>query len=34
MYSKLSTQAIVLKTDDVGERDVLVSLFTREVGFV
>ena len=34
MYSKLSTQAIVLKTDDVGEKDVLVSLFTREFGFV
>ncbi len=34
MYSKLSTQAIVLKTDDVGERDVLISLFTREFGFV
>ena len=34
MYSKLSTQAIVLKADDVGERDVLISLFTREFGFV
>jgi len=34
MYSKLSTQAIVLKVDDVGERDVLLSLFTREFGFV
>lgn len=34
MYSKLSTQAIVLKTDDSGERDVFVSLFTREFGFV
>jgi DNA repair protein RecO len=34
MYSKLSTQAIVLKTDDVGEKDILVSLFTREFGFV
>lgn len=34
MYSKLSTQAIVLKVDDVGERDVMLSLFTREFGFV
>jgi DNA repair protein RecO len=34
MYSKLSTQAIVLKADDVGERDVFISLFTREFGFV
>lgn len=34
MYSKLSTQAIVLRTEDVGEKDVLVSLFTREFGFV
>jgi DNA repair protein RecO len=34
MYSKLSTQAIVLKTEDVGEKDVLLSLFTREFGFV
>jgi DNA repair protein RecO len=34
MYSKLSTQAIVLKSEDVGEKDVLLSLFTREFGFV
>ncbi len=34
MYSKLSTQAIVLKVDDVGEKDVMLSLFTREFGFV
>lgn len=34
MYSKLSTNAIVLRTEDVGEKDVLVSLFTREFGFV
>lgn len=34
MYSKLSTQAIVLKMDDAGEKDVLLSLFTREFGFV
>jgi DNA repair protein RecO len=34
MYSKLSTQAIVLKTEDVGEKDVFLSLFTREFGFI
>jgi DNA repair protein RecO len=34
MYSKLSTQALVLKIQDQGEKDVLVSLFTREFGFV
>ncbi len=34
MYSKLSTQAIVLKTEERGEKDILVSLFTREFGFV
>lgn len=34
MYSKLSTQAVILKVDDVGERDVSVSLFTREFGFL
>lgn len=34
MYSKLSTQAIILKSDDVGEKDVFLSIFTREFGFV
>jgi DNA repair protein RecO len=34
MYSKLSTQAIILKSEDVGEKDVLLSVFTREYGFV
>lgn len=34
MYSKLSTQAIILKSDDIGEKDVLLSIFTREFGFV
>jgi len=34
MYSKLSTQAIILKTEDVGEKDILISIFTREFGFV
>ncbi len=34
MYSKLSTQAIILKVDDVGEKDVMLSIFTREYGFV
>jgi len=34
MYSKLSTQAIILKSEDVGEKDVFLSIFTREFGFV
>lgn len=34
MYSKLSTQAIILKSEDVGEKDVFLSVFTREFGFV
>ncbi|MEY4440659.1 MAG: hypothetical protein RLY49_285 [Candidatus Parcubacteria bacterium] len=34
MYSKLSTQAIILKTEDQGEKDVFLSVFTREFGFV
>lgn len=34
MYSKFSTQAIVLKVEDVGEKDIFLSLFTREYGFV
>lgn len=34
MYSKLSTQAIVLKTEEMGEKDVFLSLFTREFGFI
>ncbi len=34
MYSKLSTQAIVLKSEDQGEKDVFLSLFTREFGFI
>lgn len=34
MYSKLSTQAIILKSDDIGEKDVFLSIFTREFGFV
>lgn len=34
MYSKLSTQAIILKTDDIGEKDVFLSIFTREYGFL
>lgn len=34
MYSKLSTQAIILKSEEQGEKDVLLSVFTREFGFV
>jgi DNA repair protein RecO len=34
MYSKLSTQAIILRSEDVGEKDVFLSVFTREFGFV
>jgi DNA repair protein RecO len=34
MYSKLSTQAIILKTEEIGEKDVFLSVFTREFGFV
>lgn len=34
MYSKLSTQAIILKSDDIGEKDVFLSIFTREFGFI
>ena len=34
MYSKLSTQAIILKTEEMGEKDVFLSIFTREFGFV
>ncbi len=34
MYSKLSTQAIILKSEDVGEKDVFLSVFTREFGFI
>lgn len=34
MYSKLSTQAIILKSEDQGEKDVFLSVFTREFGFV
>lgn len=34
MYSKLSTRAIILKTEQVGEKDVFLSLFTREFGFI
>lgn len=34
MYSKLSTRAIILKSEQVGEKDVFLSLFTREFGFI
>ena len=34
MYSKFSTQAIVLKKEETGEKDALLSLFTREYGFI
>jgi recombinational DNA repair protein (RecF pathway) len=34
MYSKLSTQAIILKSEEQGEKDVFLSVFTREFGFV
>ena len=34
MYSKLSTQAIILKSEEIGEKDVFLSIFTREFGFI